>query len=211
MTQNQQHQAVSTDSENSAWAGLNTSLTVNELIDFCSDIERMFRINPYLEFTHWSQTNPQHAHIHITNISNEEPFKLETDITINRLDDGYRIDYADGVKASTHFKIEPNETGSMLKIIDEYHDIDEGDEISIKQVDKSIVAWAKDVQEYIFKWWRWKWLAPWRWYMRGPWQRMKPPARRITYMLFWITFAELLGFILIFVIFWYDFDEFFKL
>jgi len=198
-------------SDNSAWAGLNTSLSTVELLEFCTDIERLFRINPYLEFLSWEQTSPQHARISIKNISNDEPFSLESDISITELDDGFRIEYSNGIKSSTSFMVEPSDSGAMLKIVDEYHSIDETDQAAIKQVDKSIVAWAKDLQEYIFKWERWKWLAPWRWYMRGPWQRMKPPARRITYMLFWITFAELLGFILIFVIFWYDFDEFFKL
>ena len=211
MNENSENNPTETGSDNSAWAGLNTTLTTHDLLEFCTDIERLFRINPYLEFSSWEQTSPQNASISITNISNDEPFSLDSDISISKLDDGFRIEYSDGIKSSTRFKVEPSDTGALLKIIDEYHDIDETNEAAIKQVDKSIVAWAKDLQEYIFKWQRWKWLAPWRWYMRGPWQRMKPPARRITYMLFWITFAELMGFILIFVIFWYDFDEFFKL
>jgi len=198
-------------SDNLAWASLKTAMSVNELTLFCTDIERLFRINPYLEFIKWQTNDASNVDIHIRNISNVEPVELETNIIIDSLNNGFKVNYAGGIKSHTTFKIEADETGSMLTIIDDYHDIQEGDQEALKQVDKSIVAWAKDIQEYIFKWQRWKWLAPWRWYMQGPWQKMKPPARRISYMLFWITFAELLGFFLVFIIFWYDFDEFFKI
>lgn len=202
---------TTTNTDNAAWASLNTKMPANELINFCSDIERLFRINPYIEFIKWQPQGAESIDIHIRNISNSAPIILETTITIEKLINGFKVNYKDGLKSHTTFEVEANEQGSELKITDEYHDVADGDEDVTKLVDKSIVAWAKDIQEYIFKWQRWKWLAPWRWYIRGPWQKMKPAARRISYMLFWITFAELLGFFLVFIIFWYDFDEFFKL
>jgi len=205
------NQQETSSAENVAWASLNTAMTAEELYAFCSDIERLFRINPYLEFNKWHKNDDGSIDISIRNISNQEPVDLETKLSINAQENEYEILYSDGIKLRTRFQVEENETGSSLKIFDEYKHEDVDDEGVLKQVDKSIVAWAKDIQEYIFKWQRWKWFLPWRWYMQGPWQRMKPPARRISYMLFWITFAELLGFFLIFIIFWYDFDEFFKL
>ena len=73
---------LSTEEENMAWASLNTDMTRENLIDFCSDIERLFRINPYLEFIKWQSNNASNADIHIRNISNDEPVELEANITI---------------------------------------------------------------------------------------------------------------------------------
>ena len=39
-----------TQSKDAAWATITTSFKVDELLMFCQDIERLFRINPMLIF-----------------------------------------------------------------------------------------------------------------------------------------------------------------
>ena len=57
------------------------------------------------------------------------------------------------------------------------------------------------MQQYLVRWHRWSRIAPWRWYMQHIWLPMKPAARRITYMLLWITLAEIALILLIAIIY----------
>ncbi|MEE8379516.1 MAG: hypothetical protein V3R49_04005, partial [Gammaproteobacteria bacterium] len=64
-------------------------------------------------------------------------------------------------------------------------------ESHLHEVDQSIVVWVEYLQKFCISWNSWSKFAPWRWYMRRIWQPMKPTARRITYMLLWITVVEI--------------------
>ena len=89
--------------------------------------------------------------------------------------------------------MEANETdGSNLTIIDSYDTLTTAERMQrLNEVDKSLVKWAEDIQQYLIQWNRWSKFTPWRWYMKYIWQPMKPSARRITYMLLWISLAEI--------------------
>lgn len=177
--------------EDAAWASLNTPLTVDELKSFCHDTERLFRINPMLEFSQWQPLNSNRFLFSGKNISQETPFDFEIEIQIIELADGLQVNYSQGIKTSTTFKIEPAPQGSKLTIIDRYDGISEEDRMeNMDQVDKSIVVWANYLQKFLLTWHKWSGFAPWRWYMKRVWQPMKPTARRITYMLLWISVVE---------------------
>jgi len=178
-------------SEDAAWASTNTPLTVDALKDFCTDIERLFRINPMLEFERWDSTSDNHFVFAGRNISQAQPFDFEYELSASKLDDGVRIDYDKGIKSSTTFTIEPVPQGSKLTVTDRYERLppeQRGEHMS--EVDKSLVAWAQYLQQYLINWQRWSRFGLWRWYMRRVWQPMKPAGRRITYMLLWITVVE---------------------
>ena len=64
-------------------------------------------------------------------------------------------------------------------------------ENQLGEVDKSLVSWVNYLQRFLMMWNRWNRLRPWRWYMHSVWQPMKPMGRRITYILLWITLAEI--------------------
>lgn len=179
-------------SENdSAWASVITPLSVEALMEFCADTERLFRINPMLVFTQWEQTSENSFSFSGENSSQEKAFEFEFSLTVSKLDDGYRIDYDKGVKSSTVLKIETAEQGSRLTITDRYDRLPAGERESLlHEVDQSIVIWAEYLQKFCISWNSWSRFAPWRWYMRRIWQPMKPTARRITYMLLWITVVE---------------------
>lgn len=178
--------------ENSAWAEFNTPLQVTQLKAFCSDVERLFRINPYLEFKRWQNTAENQFHVSGRNTSQAEPFDFDFDMTVDDIGQGVRVTYKNSLKLTTTFKVEAAEQGSKLTIIDEYADISAEEAVArANEVDKSLVAWANYLQRFILMWKKWSWLAPWRWYMRRLWQPMKPMSRRITYMLIWITVFEI--------------------
>ena len=177
--------------EDSAWASVNTPLSIDELKTFCQDTERLFRINPMLEFSQWKKLADNKYHMLVKNISQETPFELETELHVESQDNDITIHYSNGLKKKTVFKFEPSEQGSKLTIIDDYAGLSEEDRQSrLHEVDKSLVNWADYLQRFLMTWHRWSGFTLWRWYMRGIWQPMKPMGRRITYILLWITVAE---------------------
>lgn len=186
-------QAAPTKAENSAWAEFCTPLDVNKLKSFCrDDVERLFRINPYLEFKKWEKMADNQFHVTGKNISQAEPFDFDYEITVTETEQGLRVAYKNDLKLSTTFKVEPAEQGSKLIIIDEYINLSEEEAAArAKEIDQSLVTWANYLQRFIQTWKKWSWLSPWRWYMRRAWQPMKPMSRRITYMLIWITVFEM--------------------
>lgn len=177
--------------EDAAWAAVNTPLSVDELKDFCQDIERLFRINPMLEFKAWERLADDRYRMAVKNISQEQPFELDVEFNVEQQGDEIIIHYANGLKQQTIFRIEPSEFGSRLTLIDEYGLSEAERNEKISEVDKSLVNWADYLQRYLILWKKWSRHGWWRWYMKRIWQPMKPTGRRITYMFLWITLVEI--------------------
>jgi hypothetical protein len=180
--------------EDSAWASIKTPLSVEELVTFChNDVERLFRINPLLEFKAWQTLGDKRYRFAGKNISQQPPFEFDTELQVKHVPDGIEIKYASSsLKTGTTFKIEAAGEGSTLTITDHYHGHSQQErQRRLGEVDKSITTWAEYLQRYLLDWQRWSRFGPWRWYMRRVWQPMKPTARRITYMILWITVVEI--------------------
>jgi len=182
-----------TISENdAAWATINTPLSVEALGIFCQDIERLFRINPMLEFESWEKLYEDNYHMVVKNSSQDTPFDLDTKVTVKRSGNEIYLHYSSGIKTKTIFKIEPSEFGSKLTITDNYDGLSEKErQLKINEVDKSLITWADYLQRFIIMWNKWSKFGLWRWYMKRIWQPMKPAGRRITYMILWITLVEI--------------------
>ena len=185
-------QAPPIECEDAAWVSFKTPLSCSDLTDFCNDVQRLLRINPYLEVKQWQTLSINHYHFEAVNSSTNPAITLDIDIEVEPLADGIRLNYSRGIKASTTFKIKPDAEASCLTIVDEYDSTRKSDQDQcLNEVDKSLVKWAEDIQAYLVHWQRWSKLPVWRWYMKHIWQPMKPSARRITYMLLWITLVEI--------------------
>lgn len=197
-----------TAEEDAAWASIATPLSVANLKEFCADTERFFRINPMLEFSKWESTGKNGYVFAGKNISQENPFEFEYELTVSELEDGFRFDYDKGIKSSTILKIEEDPNGSKLTITDQYDRLPATErEAHMHEVDKSIVIWAQYLQKFLINWKTWSRLGVWRWYMKKIWQPMKPSARRITYMLLWITVIEIALIVLGGAIYFIEFDR----
>ncbi|KPK11197.1 MAG: hypothetical protein AMJ68_06800 [Acidithiobacillales bacterium SG8_45] len=180
-----------TAAEDAAWAAINTPLSAEQLREFCLDVERLLRINPMLEFSAFKSLGDNRYSMAGRNISQEIPFEFDLSFAVKELPDGIQIDYDSGVKSSTRLTIEDALQGSKLTITDAYERLPAEDrEQHLKEVDRSLVRWAEYLQRYLVSWQRWHRFGPWRWYMRRVWQPMKPMARRITYILLWISVVE---------------------
>lgn len=180
-----------TETQDAAWAAFNTPLDTASLLNFCNDVERLLRINPYLEFDKWESCDQNRFILHARNLSQTPAFAIELELQAEPQTNGVRLLYSRGLKSSTTFKIEDAADGSRLTITEDYNAVSEDERRTrLGEVDKSLVKWAEDIQRYLVLWKRWSWLAPWRWYMQRVWQPMKPAARRIAYILLWISVFE---------------------
>lgn len=201
-----QNIAAPVAAEDAAWAAINTPLSVTELAQFCQDIERLFRINPMLEFKQWQSLANDHFQMAVKNISQEVPFEIELEAKVERNDNEITIHYQRGIKNKTIFRIEPSEYGSKLTIIEEYNPYNaEQSQTDLSQVDRSLTVWADYLQRFLVMWQRWSKYGWWRWYMRRIWQPMKPSARRIVYIFWWITVVEIALIMLGAAIYWAEY------
>lgn len=189
------------EENDAAWVVVQTGLGAEELLDFCQDVERLFRINPAYVFRRWEDLGGDLFHWAALNESNER--EIDTRFSVERLSDGLAVTYASGLKTRTIFRVEPGAgAGARLVVTDDYGGTPEAErEARMDEVDTSLNSWGHGLYKYLRQWRRWSGLAPWRWYMRRVWQPMRPMARRIAFLLIVITALEFVGFLAVFAIF----------
>lgn len=184
-----------------AWVVLETPLDPGELTAFCSDVQRLYRINPFLEFASWSQVAPDRFRAEVLNHSNGQRLAMHGQVT--RTPDGtLRVDYAEGLKKSTRFEIQPSPAGSRLAITDEYAPTS-AEQAAV--VDRSLHAWGVALRAHLERDRRWGWLPLYRTAVERVWLPMKPSARRITFLVLVIGVADVLLVVLGFAIYWLEF------
>lgn len=189
--------------KNAAWVVVPTRFDPTALRRFCADIERLYRINPYLEFSAWSAFGSDRYHARWRNQTTEQ--SLDMDLQVKPSDDGLVVMYENGLKQSTRFSVAAAEEGSTLTIIDDYGQVDEK-EVSARlaEVDKSLTAWGEALRVYLLHERRWSRFAPYRWYRRL-WLRLKPSTRRIATLLILFSLAELVFVAFVALIYWIEF------
>lgn len=186
-----------------AWVVLETPLAPNELAAFCRQLERLYRINPFLEFESWQQDAPDAFRASLLNHSNGLRMALEGRLTAES-DRAWRIDFTSGVKRHTRFEIAPAATGSRLTITDEYRRPADGAAVSAEQADRSLHAWGVALKTFIERERRWRWVPLYRWAMRRIWLPMKPAGRRVMFLVLVIAVADAALIALGFAIYWLE-------
>lgn len=190
-----------------AWVVVETPLGLPALRAFCADVERLFRINPCLEFQTWQHSGTDGYHAKFRNLSNQQDVVLDMRMECASPDE-FVVVYGDGIKTLTRFVIEPTAAGSRLTITDEYSGLSDAERTQrIAEVDKSLNAWGWALHEYLRHEQRWGGFALWRCYMRRLWLPMTPRSRRITYMLILLAAAELVLVVLGALIYWIEFSN----
>ncbi len=173
-----------------AWVVLESSLSAPALAAFCADLERLYRINPHLEFRSWTRPAPDRFRAELFNHSNQRAAVLEgrrEPLSAH----AFRVRYATGIKTSTTFAIEPAAAGSRLTITDEYAPAGEGERPEA-EVDRSLHAWGVALRAHLERDQRWGRLPLYRWWVERVWLPMTPGARRITFLILVIAVADLL-------------------
>jgi hypothetical protein len=186
-------------SDNAAWVTIETPLAVNMLAAFCTDLEQVYRINPYLEFSAWHELAPDTWRAAYRNLSNGADVDVKLTLARSSACE-FALSYSCGIKRRTRFSIQPAVAGSTLTIVDDYEVVSH--EQAERDADRSLHAWGVALHEYLARHARWQWCAPWRWAMRRVWTPMKPAARRITTIILLVTLAEVALFALVMAIWW---------
>lgn len=199
MTAQAQPAANALAGNNAAWVTIETPLAADALAAFCSDLEQVYRINPYLEFSAWHELAPDTWRAAYRNLSNGADIDVKLTLTRSSACE-FALSYSCGIKRRTRFSIQPAVAGSTLTIVDDYDEV--SSERAESEVDRSLHAWGAALHEYLKRHARWQWCAPWRWFMRRVWTPMKPAARRITTIILLITLAEVALFALVMAIWW---------
>jgi hypothetical protein len=180
--------------EDAAWVGVTTDLSPAQVSALLDDPERLLRVNSQWIFETWERSADNRFRLHIRNQSNGRPW--QTDGALTCLHDGLRLDYADGIKASTRFIVEPAAGGTRLWIVEDYGRLPEEERRArTDEVDRSLPRWGQDLYRYLQCWARWGRFPAWRWYMERIWRPMKPLGRRVVRLLLWVTAAELVLFL----------------
>jgi len=180
--------------DDAAWVGVITALTSGQLLALLDDPERLLRVNSQWVFDTWEHFEDNRFRLRIRNSSNGRMW--ETNGVLTRLADGLRLDYAEGIKASTRFIVEPAENGARLWVVEDYGRLPEAERRArVDEVDRSLPRWGQDLYRYLRGWARWSRFPPWRWYVERVWRPMKPLARRVVRLLVWATVAEFVFFV----------------
>jgi hypothetical protein len=196
------------EQRDAAWVTVETPLPPAELLVFCrEDVERLFRINSLLRFDEWSRIGEHDHRVRLRNLGNDR--KLETALHVDRLPDGLRVVYGDGLKTSTTFKVVPADGGAQLVVTDDYSGTPvEQRRARTDEVDNSLIQWGHDLHRYLARWSRWSRYSPWRWYMNRIWLPMTPAGRRVVFALVVISAIEFIAFLAVLFIFVLELNRF---
>ncbi len=178
---------------NAAWVRIPAYIDANALSNFCLNVEKIFRLNPYLRIAQWS-TADSYAEVCWQNHSTEIAHQVNTNLTVESSEKEICISYQSGIKVSTYFIIEATNAGADLIILDRYaDDVDDSE----SQVDKSIHAWGQALHRF-FKHYKYLRLFPFMDRVINQfWIKLSPMARRVTYILFVVTVVEIVALFLL--------------
>ena len=186
-----------------AWVKIDTQLDAQTLISFCHNLERLYRLNPYLSIEHWAMPTQNSIQAKWINSSNHAEFTLQQEIQVTFQPNEIRLHYSSGLKKETYLIVEPLQHGSSLTVIDDYNtESERGHENHVRlEVDKSLHAWGTSLKSFLRHYVYLRKIPGIEFVIDRFWIRLSPMARRIVYLLMVITAFELL-LLLIFVALW---------
>jgi hypothetical protein len=189
--------------DDAAWVKVEMPLPPAALHEFLLDIERLFRINPWLEFERIERPAAGRLRLFGRNHSNSQPLEIGVSLAESFPGRSLVLSYDKGIKRETRLEIDAAPAGSVLTITETYDTPSEGQrEERLKEVDHSLLPWAAALRDYLRNRARWAWLPGHRWYLERFWLGMTPRQRRIVRLLVWTTVAEFVVFLFVFAIYW---------
>lgn len=194
--------------DNSAWVTIEIPAPPAELFVFLQNIERLFRLNPYLDIKHWQEVEAgRHFHLAALNEMNGVHYDLDIGVEAHEANSRLLLRYSQGLKDTLEITLQggndPNKT--ILTLREHYHQpTEENREQQLKEVDHSLIPWGGAIRLYVRGLRRWAWFWPYRWYREKFWLGMRPTHRRIARMIGWVTLLEFVVFLFVFVIYWLE-------
>ena len=123
---------------NAAWTVIDSALSPQAMVEFCRDLERLYRINPCLEFKHWRALGGGRYRAEFRNLINRRDYVKEFTVEQCSVDE-FQVCYDQGIKTRTRFHVQSAPAGSTLTVTDEYADID-ADGPDVDEIDRSLNA-----------------------------------------------------------------------
>jgi hypothetical protein len=181
---------------------IETPLGIAALREFCDDVERLYRLNPYLEIMTWQPLAAGRFHVAWRNLSNALAQSLDL-VCERESSDAFCVTYSQGIKRRTRFAVERAPTGSRLTVTDDYALLPAEERLRrVAEADKSLDAWGWALRAYLRREHRWGGNALWRWTTRRVWLPMRPSARRITRIVLLVSAAEVVLTLVVVLIYW---------
>lgn len=207
---------VSEPNQEVAWVTIATPLTPAQLFVFACDVERLFRLNPYLQIHRWeADANGliEGSLIKVKYLNEMNGITRELVMTVSGFKPGvgYTLNYSEGLKRATEVCIEAKNEGSAdLLIKDHYHTVGENlppseQTTQLAEVDRSLSPWGVAIRQHLLHLQRWGWLPLYRTVQEWFWLNMPPRSRRISRLLIWITALEFFAFLFVFLIYWIEY------
>jgi len=193
--------------EDAAWVVVELPLAPAAALAFIRDVQRLFRLNPYLEIQSWETVSGSgRGELHRARWVNEMngiAGDFELAVVPAKSPPGFRLEYGAGLKRCTEVSVEPAGGERSTLTLRDIYDTPRGPdrEQRLREVDRSLVPWGAAIRRYVQGLQRWGRWPPYRWYMTGYWLRMKPRERRIARLLIWTTALEFLVFLLVLGVF----------
>lgn len=184
-----------------AWVKLAVPLAPAELHAFLADVERLFRLNPFLEFERIEQVHADAWHLFGRNDANQQAL----DLRVTRGDSvpprSLALRYSSGIKRETRLEIEAADGGSILTLSEHYDTPPEAERAQrLNEVDRSLLPWAAALRAHLRRERRWGRLPAYAWCARF-WLSMPPRHRRVARLLVWTTLAEFVVFVLVLAVY----------
>jgi len=186
-----------TATENAAWVDVDLPQPAQEVAEYVRDIERLLRLNPFLEIRRFEST-PQGFALDALNEMNGLAVSGRLTFRESGLR-GHVLEYADGLKQATEVTVEPRGAGSRLRIREAYRQ--PADDAELAEIDRSLTAWGQAIRSHFLGLARWGRLPGYRRWRERVWLNMRPRERRIARLLAWITMLEFAFFLLVLAVF----------
>ncbi|MBI2236128.1 MAG: hypothetical protein HYU60_04110 [Magnetospirillum sp.] len=178
-----------------AWVAVDTPLPPAELLALTAGPERLFRVNPLIEYREWTILDGGRLRLAGRNHANGRDFDVEA--VTEPLPHGLRLRFADGLKQSTALTVEESAAGARLMVVDDYRPLPVHErEARLAEVDSSLLPWGQALHPFLARWHRWRHVPGWRWLMDW-WLTMTPSSRRICRLVAWVTLGEFVVFLFV--------------
>lgn len=180
--------------DNAAWVEAEMPLAPAALLEFLDDLQRVWRLNPYLAIESWQEGDGGFL-LCADNEANGR--RVEVRARREALPDGFRLRYDNGLKQSSEFTVAPRAAGSLLRVVERYAPVDGPDDPRAAESDRSLVPWIAALRRHIVARVRWGRLPGWHWWSERFMLSMPPRQRGIVRLIVWATLIEFVIFVVL--------------
>lgn len=194
--------------QDAAWVTVELPLPAASAFEFATNVERLLRLNPYLQFENWEEdpgpfVPGKRYRLHALNEMTGLPLDVALTLESVRHPSRFLLRQEPGLKRALEVSVEPRGAGSALTLKEHYHRPAGPDrEERLREVDHSLTPWGISLRRHVLGLDRWGWFGPYRWYRERFWLGMRPRERRVARLVIWTTVLEFVVFLFVFAIYW---------